>query len=70
MQEFDAIRPYGDDEVVGAVQRLTNDPEFLLMVGRFRSPLLARWLPGLIRKRVKVWLKRSSATPVPSRMFN
>lgn len=58
MQEFDAIRPYGDDEVVGAVQRLSNDPEFLLMVGRFRSPLLARWLPGLIRRRVKAWLKR------------
>ena len=58
MQEFDAIRPYGDDEVEGAVGRLSNDPDFLLMVGRFRSPMLARWLPGLLRKRVKSWLKK------------
>ncbi|GGY67372.1 1-acyl-sn-glycerol-3-phosphate acyltransferase [Marinobacter zhanjiangensis] len=58
MQEFEAIRPYGDDEVVGAVQRLSNDPDFLLMVGRFRSPMLARWLPWLLRHRVKTWLKR------------
>lgn len=56
MQEFDAIRPYGDDEVEGAVKRLSNDPDFLLMVGRFRSPFLARWFPGLLRKRVKTWL--------------
>ncbi|MCK7543078.1 1-acyl-sn-glycerol-3-phosphate acyltransferase [Marinobacter bryozoorum] len=56
MQEFDAIRPYGDDEVEGAVKRLSNDPDFLLMVGRFRSPFLARWFPGLLRKRVKSWL--------------
>lgn len=58
MQEFDAIRPYGDEEVEAAVQRLSNDPDFLLMVGRFRSPLLARWLPGLLRARVKAWLKK------------
>ncbi|WP_328189147.1 lysophospholipid acyltransferase family protein [Marinobacter sp. OP 3.4] len=58
MQEFDAIRPYGDDEVEGAVRRLSNDPDFLLMVGRFRSPMFARWLPGLLRKRVKSWLKK------------
>ncbi|WP_417547977.1 lysophospholipid acyltransferase family protein [Marinobacter segnicrescens] len=56
MQEFDAIRPYGDEEVEGAVKRLSNDPDFLLMVGRFRSPFLARWLPGLLRRRVKTWL--------------
>lgn len=58
MQEFDAIRPYGDNEVEDAVRRLSNDPDFLLMVGRFRSPLLARWVPGLLRKRVKTWLKK------------
>ncbi|MFW5824386.1 MAG: lysophospholipid acyltransferase family protein [Marinobacter sp.] len=58
MQEFDAIRPYGDNEVEDAVQRLANDPDFLLMVGRFRSPFLARWLPGLLRQRVRRWLWR------------
>ncbi|WP_372972407.1 1-acyl-sn-glycerol-3-phosphate acyltransferase [Marinobacter sp.] len=56
MQEFDAIRPYGDEEVEGAVKRLSNDPDFLLMVGRFRSPFLARWFPGLLRNRVRAWL--------------
>lgn len=56
MQEFEAIRPYGDDEVEEAVKRLSDDPDFLLMVGRFRSPALARWLPWLLRRRVKAWL--------------
>ncbi len=56
MQEFDAIRPYGDEEVEGAVSRLSDDPDFLLMVGRFRSPFFARWFPGLLRKRVRAWL--------------
>ena len=56
MQEFDAIRPYGDEEVEDAVSRLCNDPDFLLMIGRFRSPFFARWFPGLLRTRVRAWL--------------
>ncbi|MDO6824402.1 1-acyl-sn-glycerol-3-phosphate acyltransferase [Marinobacter sp. 1_MG-2023] len=56
MQEFDAIRPYSDDETGPAIQRLLNDQEFLDMVGRFKSPALARWAPSLLRFFTRRWL--------------
>ncbi len=57
MQEFDAIRPYSDAETQDAIARLLKDAEFLDMVGRFKSPTLSRWLPGLVRRRVQHWLR-------------
>lgn len=56
MQEFDAIRPYSDEETGSAIQRLVNDPEFLDMIARFKSPALARWAPALVRVWIKRWL--------------
>ncbi|WP_417514476.1 1-acyl-sn-glycerol-3-phosphate acyltransferase [Marinobacter sp.] len=56
MQEFDAIRPYSDDETGPAIQRLVNDQEFLDMVGRFKSPALARWAPAPLRFFTRRWL--------------
>jgi len=56
MQEFDAIRPYSDEETGPAIQRLVNDQEFLDMVGRFKSPALARWAPAVLRFFTKRWL--------------
>lgn len=56
MQDFDAIRPYSDEETAPTIQRLVNDREFLDMVGRFRSPTVARWAPGLLRMFVRRWL--------------
>ncbi|MBK1875118.1 1-acyl-sn-glycerol-3-phosphate acyltransferase [Marinobacter sp. 1-3A] len=56
MQEFDAIRPYSDEETGPAIQRLVNDHEFLDMVGRFKSPLLARWAPAPLRFFTRRWL--------------
>ncbi|MBK1851916.1 MULTISPECIES: 1-acyl-sn-glycerol-3-phosphate acyltransferase [unclassified Marinobacter] len=56
MQEFDAIRPYSDEETGPAIKRLVNDQEFLDMVGRFKSPLLARWAPGPLRFLTRRWL--------------
>lgn len=56
MQEFDAIRPYSDEETGPAIQRLVNDQEFLDMVGRFKSPTLARWAPSLLRFYTRRWL--------------
>lgn len=38
MQEFDAIRPYSDEETGTAINNLVRDPEFLDMIGRFKSP--------------------------------
>ena len=59
MQEFDAIRPYSDEETAPAIQRLVNDPDFLDMVGRFKSPVAAKWAPALLRMFVKRWLVRN-----------
>lgn len=56
MQEFDAIRPYSDEETGPAIQRLVNDQEFLDMVGRFKSPTLARWAPAVLRVFIRRWL--------------
>lgn len=56
MQEFDAIRPYSDEETGAAINRLVNDREFLDMVGRFKSPTLARWAPAMLRVFTRRWL--------------
>lgn len=56
MQEFDAIRPYSDEETGPAIQRLVNDQEFLDMVGRFKAPAVARWAPALLRVFTRRWL--------------
>lgn len=58
MQKFDAIRPYSDEETQSAINNLVRDPEFLDMVGRFKSPVLARWAPALLRRWVRGWLLR------------
>lgn len=58
MQDFDAIRPYSDDETGPAIQRLVNDREFLDMVGRFKSPTLAQWAPAVLRMLTRRWLIR------------
>ncbi len=56
MHEFDAIRPYSDEETGPAIQRLVNDREFLDMVGRFKSPTLERWAPAVLRFFIRRWL--------------
>lgn len=56
MQEFDAIRPYSDEETRTAINNLVRDREFLDMVGRFKSPTLAKWAPAMLRLWVRRWL--------------
>jgi len=58
MQEFDAIRPYSDEETGAAIGQLVRDREFLDMVGRFKTPTLARWAPAPLRAWVRRWLVR------------
>jgi hypothetical protein len=58
MQEFDAIRPYSDEETPAAINNLVSDTEFLDMVGRFKAPTIARWAPALLRGWVRRWLIR------------
>jgi len=59
MHEFDAIRPYSDEETGPAIQRLVNDREFIDMVGRFKSPTVERWAPALLRFFLRRWLIRN-----------
>jgi len=47
MQEFDAIRPYRDDEVPGVVARLVRDPRLRHAAARFLLPRLSRAAPRL-----------------------
>lgn len=56
MQEFDAIRPYSDEETAPTIRRLVNDQEFLDMIGRFKAPRLAHWAPAILRIFTRRWL--------------
>jgi len=57
MSQFDAIRPYEDEDIPAVLGRLNTDKDFLGMVGKMRSPLLYRILPGTVRRRVAHWLE-------------
>ena len=61
MQNFDAIRPYRDDEVPGVIERLANDPALLRAAAAFFAPRLARWLPGLARFAARRVIQRRTA---------
>ena len=55
---FADIRPYRDDEVAGVLARLTDDPEFIGAVARFRLGRWASVFPGLARTLVRSRLTR------------
>jgi 1-acyl-sn-glycerol-3-phosphate acyltransferase len=50
MQNFDAIRPYRDDEADAVIARLRQDPELLRAAAALYAPRLSRWLPWLARR--------------------
>jgi 1-acyl-sn-glycerol-3-phosphate acyltransferase len=50
MQEFDAIRPYRDDEADAVIARLCRDPDLLRAAAAFYAPRLAHWLPWFARR--------------------
>ncbi|MAL99257.1 MAG: glycerol acyltransferase [Alteromonadaceae bacterium] len=58
MEQFDAIRPYRDDEVAGVIQQLLVDQEFLNLASSRQVPRLARFAPAVARALVSYWLKR------------
>lgn len=49
LTEFDAIRPYTDDEVAPVIRRLLKDREFLDLIARFTAPRLHSLLPAMAR---------------------
>lgn len=48
MSEFDAIRPYNDDEVRSVLDRLINDNEFLDMLIQWRIPAVLKPLRSVL----------------------
>ncbi len=61
MSEFDAIRPYNDDEVREVLDRLVNDRELLDSVTKFKLPAVGRYIAPLVRPLVKGRLKKEVA---------
>ncbi|TVP87989.1 MAG: glycerol acyltransferase [Pseudomonadaceae bacterium] len=60
MREFEAIRPYRDDEVADVIARLVRDSELLQLLAAQRFPRLARWSPAAAAKLVSLGLRREA----------
>ena len=60
MENFDAIRPYRDDEVPAVLARLARDPELRGAVAQFLFPRTTRVLPPLGRLAAKGLLRREA----------
>jgi 1-acyl-sn-glycerol-3-phosphate acyltransferase len=58
MGEFDAIRPFQDEEVPAVLQRLCRDEELLRMLAAWRFPRAAAWFPGATSRLVRFGLQR------------
>jgi len=56
MNQFDDIRPYNDDEVSGAIQRLLGDKEFIQTITHFRFSKWPAFLRPLFTPLVKSYL--------------
>ncbi len=59
VDDFEAIRPYHDDEVVDTLARLVCNDEFIDTITRYRLPRLARHAPRVARVLVRHGLKRA-----------
>lgn len=61
MQNFEAIRPYRDDEVAVVVRRLARDPALLNGAASFFAPRLSHWLPGVARRLTRRFIESRTA---------
>lgn len=59
---FADIRPYHDDEVPAALERLMADDELLAAIAHFRFPSLSRWFGWLLKPLIRSALQRRCAT--------
>lgn len=62
MNQFDDIRPYNDNEVRPAIDRLLKDPEFLTAVCQLKFPKAPHWVRKAILPIVRRYLSRQTAT--------
>ena len=53
---FKDIRPYQDDEVAAAIQRLIRDDEFIGAIAKYRFSGLSRWGGAAIRSLIRLYL--------------
>lgn len=53
---FKEIRPYRDDEVAGAIQRLIHDDEFIGAIAKYRFAALSRWGGSALRSLIRHYL--------------
>jgi 1-acyl-sn-glycerol-3-phosphate acyltransferase len=53
---FKEIRPYRDDEVAGAIQRLIHDDEFIGAIAKYRFAALSRWGGSALRSLIRYYL--------------
>ncbi|MAZ88455.1 MAG: cytochrome C oxidase Cbb3, partial [Cellvibrionaceae bacterium] len=58
MTKFDDIRPYNDDEVAPAIERVLSDAELISAVSKLRFPHLAGYLPWLLQPLIRRVLKK------------
>jgi len=58
MTKFDDIRPYNDDEVAPAIERVLSDAELISAVSKLRFPRLAGYLPWLLQPLIRRVLKK------------
>ncbi|MFT7387701.1 MAG: hypothetical protein ACI8VC_000942 [Candidatus Endobugula sp.] len=61
MNNFDDIRPYNDEEIRPAIERLLADRECIEVLTRFRFPSLPNFLSPLMTHVVKHYVKKQSA---------
>ena len=60
MGEFDAIKPFEDEDVPEVLERLSQDRDLRRMLARYRFGRLSRWAPGLVERLVGYGLRREA----------
>ncbi|MCF8779305.1 1-acyl-sn-glycerol-3-phosphate acyltransferase [Vibrio sp. IRLE0018] len=55
---YKEIRPYNDDEIPAALERLVHDDEFISAILQHRYPNSASWFRGLVAPFLKFYLRR------------
>ncbi|MFM5473634.1 1-acyl-sn-glycerol-3-phosphate acyltransferase [Aeromonas veronii] len=58
VDRFADIRPYRDEEVPAAIERLIQDDEFIGAIAKYRFGSLMSWLGWVIRPMIRLFLRR------------
>lgn len=61
VDRFADIRPYRDDEVPAAIERLIQDDEFIGAIAKYRFGSLMSWLGWAIRPLIRQFLRHKWA---------